>query len=534
MNLATDPWIPVMRTDGKPDTVSLEQAFRDGENIRDLAVRPHERIALMRLFMAVAHAGLNGPRNHADWETCRDELSNAAVQHLGHHRMAFELFGESERFAQAARLKAVNDEKKLTAAAKLDLALATGSSTHTLFDNGGAGSRGLTHASLAISLITFQCFSPGSPSAAALWNGVETRSARGKPASGGKTYGSDAPCVLANMLHCLLLGENLLDTIWLNLIDRQTVEATYGANSWGDVLWKLMPGLPAQEEAVAKATKTFLGRLIPLSRAVHLEPNGLGVLMSNGLEYPAWDGDPAEASATVIVKDKKERGVFAARLDRAIWRDLPSLAAKHRSDGSRGALAWQRFPEDRPCDFWVGALVTDGKAKVLNTVESVFALPANASSDDFLNFYGGGVEFAQRWATAIEKGLSAYRLALGDDIGRVRKRASLMKHRAASHFWTAVEAAVRDVLIPLAANPPDELKCAGPFYLDYRRRESRWGPLVRRAAEDAFALACPQSSARQAAAYGAGRLAMLRNQPPAPKAESPETPNIPDTEPRTL
>ena len=75
------------------------------------------------------------------------------------------------------------------------------------------------------------------------------------------------------------------------------------------------------------------------------------------------------------------------------------------------------------------------------------------------------------------------------------------------------ETAVREVLFPLAADPPDNLKCDPPYYLDYSRSESGWGPLVRRAAEDAFALACPQASARQASAYGAGRQTMLAKQP---------------------
>jgi hypothetical protein len=207
--------------------------------------------------------------------------------------------------------------------------------------------------------------------------------------------------------------------------------------------------------------------------------------------------------------------VLRAWLDRAIWRDLPALATKRRSDGPRGALAWQRFPEDRPCDFWVGALATDGKAKVLDSVESTFRLPKNAGNDDFLNFYSGGVAYAEDWATAIEKGLKVYRRRLGDDLGQrqARKRARRLKQRAVSLFWTAIEASARDTLVGLCMNPPDELKCAEPFYLDYSRDESRWGPLIRRAAKDAFAHACPRATARQAIAFGEGRLEMLRRQP---------------------
>jgi len=512
MNLATDPWIPVTRSDGKRQLASLEDVFRDDECIRDLAVCPHERIAIMRLLLAVAHAGIGGPGSQSDWEAARDRIGPAAIIHLQKYLHLFELFGESSRFSQlysGTRYGLKPDPKEPMWAGKLELALATGNNP-TVFDNAGTEPRAFPPAELARMLLAYQACSPLI----------------------GRGYKGRSPCVEGNMLHTLLRGANLLETLWLNLLDRETVEATYGVGSWGQPIWLAMPHSPADKDSIRNATTTYLGRLVLLPRKIWLADDLRTIALDNGLEYPAWDGDPAEPSATVIVKDKKERKVFAARLDRAVWRDLPSLAVKKRSDGSHGAFAWQRFPEDRPCDLWVGALITDGKAKLLNSVESVFALPANASNDDFINFYGGGVAFAEAWARAIEKGLCAYRRVLGDNIDRreARKRAALMKQRAASRFWTAVEASVCDVLIPLTASPPDELKCGGPFYLDYRRKESRWGPRVRTAAEEALALACPQNSARQAAAFGAGRWAMLRNQPYTQTAESAETPAAPTTE----
>jgi len=51
MNLAIEPWIPVVQVDGRSGTVSLREMFETGHQIQDLAVRPHERIALMRLLI---------------------------------------------------------------------------------------------------------------------------------------------------------------------------------------------------------------------------------------------------------------------------------------------------------------------------------------------------------------------------------------------------------------------------------------------------------------------------------------------------
>lgn len=62
MNLTTDAWIPTAWGDGSPKAVSLREAFEHGHEIQDLSVRPHERIALMRLLVCIAQAAFDGQR----------------------------------------------------------------------------------------------------------------------------------------------------------------------------------------------------------------------------------------------------------------------------------------------------------------------------------------------------------------------------------------------------------------------------------------------------------------------------------------
>jgi CRISPR system Cascade subunit CasA len=494
MNLATEPWIPVLRADGSEEAVSLEQAFVEGESIRDLAVRPPERIALMRLLLCVAHAGLEGPKNHDDWLGCKPRIAGAARTHLRIFSDRFDLLGDGPRFGQlysgtehAPRV----DAKGATWASKLELTLATGHNP-TIFDNAGAERRSFSAAELARMLLTFLCFAPQQL---------------------GQGYKGKSPCSRDSMLHTLLLGPNLLECIWLNLIDEETIKLSYGGDAVGKPVWLAMPQSATDEAAVKNCTQTYMGRLVSLSHAIFLgnDARTIKIVQDCGFAFPGWTGEPAEPTATTIAPKKRARQVLRAQLDRAIWRDLPALATRRRSDAGRGALAWQRFPEDCPCDFWVGALATDGKAKVLDSVQSTLRLPENVGNDAFVNFYSGGVKYADDWAAAIEKGLSAYRSRLGDKLKR--KRGRLLKGKAASPFWTAIESAARDVLIPLCASPPDQLKCAGPYYLDYSRDDSLWGPPVRRAAEDALALACPRASAREAAAFGEARQKMWRSRP---------------------
>jgi CRISPR system Cascade subunit CasA len=98
MNLTTDAWIPIVWNDGKPGTVSLREAFERGDDIQDLAVRPHERIALIRLLICIAQAALDGPADYDDWKACRLKIAPAARDYLKRWHAAFELLGDGPRF----------------------------------------------------------------------------------------------------------------------------------------------------------------------------------------------------------------------------------------------------------------------------------------------------------------------------------------------------------------------------------------------------------------------------------------------------
>jgi len=480
MNLATEPWIPVLSTDGSRNLVSLEQVFANGETIRDLAVRPHERIALMRLLLCVAHAGLEGPKDHEDWLGCKPRIVEAARSHLREQRMGFELLGTGARFEQVrALVPGQESDSTEELVSKLNFALATGNNA-TIFDNGGASLevRAFPPSELALPLLTFQCFTP----------------------PGGSGYTGKCPCGDDNMLHTILQGRTLAETIWLNLLDRDSVEESLGVGAWGQPVWTFPAGWQREDKWRGVATATYLG-----------------LLERKGLTYPSFRKSGFREPTATTFSDGSKRWLLKGSSSVAVWRNLPAIIAKQRSDkeGRAGCLALQRFGGSTPIDLWVGGLMVVNTANIENTVESVLHLPTGAFSNDFQAFYDGGVKFAKAWEGALSNGIGAYRRRLGDDLGRpqARKRARLLKQKAVSLFWTAIEASARDTLIGLCMNPPDDLKCAEPFYLDYSRDELRWGPLIRRAAEDAFALACPRATARQAIAFGEGRLEMLRRQP---------------------
>ncbi|MDH4319841.1 MAG: type I-E CRISPR-associated protein Cse1/CasA, partial [Desulfobulbaceae bacterium] len=133
MNIAFDPWIPVVTTMGERKLVSLCSVLAEGEQYADLAVRPHERVSLMRLFLCVAHAALNGPRDYDEWCATPERLAEVARNYLTEWKTSFDLFHPTKPWLQVPALtksadgsKATTDVRDWTPVSKLNFSLATG------------------------------------------------------------------------------------------------------------------------------------------------------------------------------------------------------------------------------------------------------------------------------------------------------------------------------------------------------------------------------------------------------------------------
>ena len=132
MNVAFDRWIPVVTTSGKPEKASLAEVFTQGDTFADLAVRPHERVALMRLFLCIAHAALDGPRNYPEWYDVPKQLAEKVYKYLTkwNREETFELFHPNKPWLQVAALKGVEkgngNAGQTSPVALLDFELATG------------------------------------------------------------------------------------------------------------------------------------------------------------------------------------------------------------------------------------------------------------------------------------------------------------------------------------------------------------------------------------------------------------------------
>jgi CRISPR system Cascade subunit CasA len=497
MNLATDAWIPIAWNDGKPGTVSLVQAFECGAEIRDLAVRPHERIALMRLLICIAQAALSGPSDCEVWKECRPRIPAVAIRYLDDWNKAFELFGNGQRFLQVANLKKPSggsdgeDEGGGNSASKLDLALATGNNS-TLFDNAGGAARDFTPAQLALMLITFQCFSPGGRIGLALWNATHTA---------GKGSSNHAPCLAGGMLHTLIRDNNLLAAVQRNLLSKTQVERLYGQDSWGRPIWELVPHSLTDEPAVRNANGTYLGRLVPLARAVRLAEDGRHLILANGLDYPSYAEGWREPSATVVlrtVQGQPTRDVLRTSIDKGVWRELHALTVKGVGQSPGGPLALQNISDQEPAfDLWTGGLVAS-QAKLVDTTESMFHIPQAMLGETSQMVYELGVRYADTIESRLARAVRVYHRELGDNLDRpeMKNRRLQVRRNAVAQFWTDIEQGVPRLL--RIATEPGSLGLKGEWH------RTDWGSAVRGAAREAFEHACPHETPRQIRAYALG------------------------------
>jgi CRISPR system Cascade subunit CasA len=476
MNLTIDPWIPALRADGRRDLFSLQDLFAHAHELRDLAVKPHERIALMRLLLCITQAALDGPADEDAWEQCEPLIQPRVRAYLDKWQGSFELFGDGRRFLQLPNLQPGKESDEGNAATKLDLTLATGN-TSTLFDNHAGGVRSLQSARSAINLVTFQCFSPGARIGVALWNGIETV---------GKGSSKHAPCNPSSMVHTLLLGETLLHTIHLNLLSRETVTDSFGPNRWGQPEWELPVEKTEDKAAIENAALNYLGRLVPLSRAIRLDDSGATIILANGLDYPIY---PAfrETTATIIKrKDKEELAVLPSSTNRSLWRQLAAVSIRRRSaaDVTCGPLALAHASSSGNTVLWVGALVTD-KAKIEDVIESSYSLPPGMFTEFGRAAYEKGVAHAEEREGFLIQAVKTYASSL--------KVAAPAYDRARQSFWTRVEQHLSNLFdlarnIDLVADLPN---CA-------------WGQAVQNAAKDAYNQSCPRQTPRQIEAYALG------------------------------
>lgn len=468
-NLVEESWIPVRYLDDRNELVSLETAFRDSAKIADLDCPPHERISLMRLLVCIAQAELGAPETPDEWNGFGDNLDVRGPAYLRREDVFphFNLFGDGPRFLQVH----IRPDAEPVKSSKLIPHLATGNNPTLLDHEGGNEERCLMPARLALALLAFQCFYP-------LY---------------GAGYKGKGPCVDGNMVHTLLIGPNLKLTIISNCLSLDWIAPYFSSHAMGRPIWEMDPSASGFSDS---ATKSYLGRLVPRHRNLELLPDGSGFwLEKTGLEYPRFE-EARETTATVVVitkKDVQERRLLSARLDRAVWRDLHLMTVlrQGKTEDARAPLnlhvQWQR--QQGEFQLWVGALVTDMKAKIYDTVESSLSIPISMFEGAGRSRYEQGVQYADGLSNQLYGAVKQYGSAL--------KNESPPTEEAKRHYWHSLNQQ-SGLLLDIIRNP--ELMAG----LSFGEGNDPWTEAVRRSVGDAYEQVCPRQTPRQIQAYAAG------------------------------
>jgi CRISPR system Cascade subunit CasA len=480
MSLTGDPWIPVIYETGGHKLVSLNALYADAEKIRDLCVTPPQRIALMRLLVCITQRALDGPEDEQEWRGCRDLIGSRSIEYLHDHAGHFDLYGDRP-FLQVRALETINN----AVIDKLDFGLSAGNNS-ILFDH-AADPNGRPHSPgwCALMLLTYQAFSPGGTIGETKWSGVSTGS-----------NSEHATCVEGSMLHTIIRGKSLLDSIHLNLLTKRCVSECTPL-IWGRPTWEIAP-TSASDEAMMQSRTSYLARLVPLSRGILLSQTDLTMTLVNGLRYPKLPEAREPSGTVLLLKGKKPEkySYLAMDVGRHPWRELSSLLTLADKNRPGGALALQHLDPTRQetVDVWTGGLAAD-KGKIIDVGEWTFCIPQSMLESSVLKRYQDGVELARRAEGALGNTVASYCDALNIE----KKAKAGLRAEAATHFWSALD--VSYAVLLQAANSPD----AG--------LADSWYRIVRGAMHEAYLHACHHETPRQIQACAQGRQRLHLKKP---------------------
>jgi CRISPR system Cascade subunit CasA len=514
MNLVIDPWIPVVTTDGTPKDINLMQVFTEGEKYADLAVRPHERVALMRLLICIAQAALDGPKDKDDWKEVPKKLSEEAKKYLDkwNKEEVFELFHKEKPFLQVADL----ESDVLTPLNYMEFALSHSGNPamHNYFTE-DKSIRSFTDKQIALMLPTFLCFSTGGGLPITTWGTKRTHQVG--------SDNRDALCITGSMFHLFIRGQNIVETISDNLLPQATVKRHWGQrvgnDFWGKPVWEYFPSNTTDDNAIANATTTYLGRLMPLCRWIKIEKENNGMHCGNGFVYPVMERKilktrknqlpnppwPAEPTASVVLR-KNERillGVRPIEADKAVWRELAAIMVCRNENSLGGPLSLENPIYKNKFDIMICALHRkSGQQAIENMFESVYSVSSKLMDERGRNIYQEGIEEAEWRSYSLGNAIDTYRKNL-DGYWEQRKRISKspaalkaqLHSKATRSYWTTIEKQRHLLMAYIDVFDVDD---------KYEAAQKAWHDAIHKAAREAYITACGQETPRQIRAFALG------------------------------
>lgn len=357
-DLTDHPWLPVLRTDGTSDVLSLREVFAQARTLRRIVGDlPTQEFALIRLLLAILHDAIDGPQDLAAW----GELWNSGLpleqitEYLDEYRERFDLLHPQTPFLQTPSLHTAKHE-----VSPLDKIVADVPNGAPYFTMRARGVERLGFAEAARWLVHAQAFDIA---------GIKTGAVGDPRAKGGKGYPQGVAWA-GNLGGVLAAADDLHETLLLNLIafDTETLRAD-PKNDRPAWTREVPTARPMDEVEAARRPYGPRDLYTWPSRRVRLHFDGegvFGVVLAYGDSLPprnlhayepmtAWRRSPAQE------KKLKEAQVYLPRVHdpaRSAWRGLGALiAGKAEGAGQRQEAA--AIVRPRILD-WLARLTIEG------------------------------------------------------------------------------------------------------------------------------------------------------------------------------
>ena len=482
-NLIDEPWIPV----ADHGRASLRDIFSNPE-LRSLGGNPVEKIALLKLLLAIAQAAATPPDEHTWRAMGPDGLARKCLVYLQQWHDNFWLFGEKPFLQMPA----------IAAAARLSYGtlapwVATGNTTVLNKGQLGGFPEDAAKALLLLCQMAFPLGGKKTDNSVTLTSGYSgKKNDKGKPSTGRP---GPAVCHMG-LLHNFLLGTSLQETLWLNLFSTEQIEASRQFSAGlGTAPWENMP-TGEDDDLARQLRQSLIGRLIPLARFCLLTEDG--VHYSEGIAHPDYKEGMTDPSVAADYSAKKPR-VLWTNPDKRPWRELTALLEFFSAQDKRSMTCWQlEACTDRARDVTTNLGIWSGGLRVSSNAGEQYV----SGSDDFVasEVWLQTADLGSNWLTLLKAEMSGLdtlaKRVYGCTAGFFREQltdGTKLAAQASSLFWQLCERDFQQ-LVNHCESTEDAMEA---------RRQLRYG--FTQYALQAYDHYCPNETARQMDAWASCR-----------------------------
>lgn len=475
-NLVEEPWIPVA---GK-GTVSLASVFSDN-SLTALGGNPLQKVALTKLLLSIAQSAYT-PIDDDDWiRVGPSGIADKAFEYLQEQRDRFWLYGDQPFLQMPSIVRAAKQRfgAVQTFTATGNTTLLTQSQAEPI----------LTDAEKAVLVVELMSLGLGGKKADN--SVVLTPDYQGKSNEKGRpSTGKPGPSIgYMGFLHSFMLGECLMQTLWLNIFTEEDLHERFRRfpNGVGIAPWEEMP--QGEDCHVAQALRaSYMGRLVPVSRFVLLADDGIHY--SEGISHPGYADGGVDPSVAVDSSGAKAKAIWADP-ERRPWRQLPALLSflssekGHKSTECMHLLVGVPRAKAHTQQFtvWSGGLRVSSNAGEQyvsgsdDFVESEVHLYCKELGDIWFANLKAEMDLLDQFAKITWSAVLAYNTAQkADGKGPAAQAVNL--------FWQLCERRFQELLSACGDTSGEEVKRLRPAFAGF--------------VEKAYNSFCPRDTARQA------------------------------------